>query len=247
MEHLKRLFNQINSFYAERWVLAHPSSGAAVTLAEVNRQLLFRQGKALGPRTRRIAYGYRLHLDFMDPRRRMKWLAGAGPSDVERVLMTWSNAAERCNPTRANAIVLAMLLIAIHPYVDGNGRSARLMYSWLCERWGLRGKNWFEEGSDGELLRTGHGSQSTEYLMAQVMIAFGGGSNVIDPGSGGRRTVADDARLASTLTGGMCSLATGNDSLSAEPAVVNLIAHLEAERHLRDSSPRFESLHSLLQ
>jgi len=247
LEHVKRLFNQINSFYAERWLFAHSSSGAAVALAEVNRLLLFRQGKALGPRTRRIGYGYRLHLDFMDPRRRMKWLAGAGPSALERLLMAWSNAAERCNSIRANAIVLAMFLIAIHPYVDGNGRAARLMYSWLCERWGLRGKNWFEEGSDGELLRTGHGSNSTEYLMAQVMIAFGGGANVIDPGSGGRRTVADDAQLASRLADGMCSLASGDDSLLSEAAVVNLIAHLEAEGHLRDSSPRFESLHSLLQ
>jgi len=245
LEHVRRVFNQINSFYAERWLLEHPSSNPVTMLEALNRRLLFRQGKLLGYRKRGIGYGYRVHLDFMDPYRRMKWLAGAGPDDIDALLNEWSAAVELCQRSRATALALAMFLIAIHPFVDGNGRTARLVYTWLCKRWELAGDNWFEEGSDGELLRTGHGVLSTEYAMAQFMIFLGGGANIIGPGSG-TRSSGEDAKMAAMARQHLRFLREDSTAIVSDETFRVLLSHLESGGHFRATSPRFESLRSLL-
>lgn len=243
-EHVRRLFNQINSYYAERWLLAHLLTHPLVMVQELNRLLLFKQGKHIGIRERRIEYGYRVHLDFMDPLRRLKWLTGAGPADVRGLLEHWSRATESSIPRRPNAIALAMFLIAIHPFVDANGRLARLVYTWLCERWRLRGQNWLGEDAAGELLRTGHGICSTEYLMAQLMIAVSDGAAVIDPG--GVRSLSDDVRMADAVRRHLALMEKENDGIVFAPAFTNLLSHLESDGHFRTISPRFECLQALL-
>jgi hypothetical protein len=246
-EDVRRLFNQINSFYAERWLGEHTLTRPLTVLQELNQLLLFRQGKHVGIRARRIDYGYRVHLDFMDPFRRLKWLTGARSGDVPGLLEQWSNAVENSIPRRSSALALAMCLIAVHPFADANGRLARLVYTWLCERWHLRGDNWLGEDGSGELLRTGHGISSTEYLMAQFMIAVGDGANVLDPGSGGTRSVSDDVRMGDAIRRHLLSIDDENDGIVVMPAFTNLLSHLETDGHLRATSPRFECLRSLLQ
>jgi hypothetical protein len=246
-EHVLRIFNQVNSFYAERWILEHPVMRPLAVLHELNRLLLFRQGKHIGIRERRIEYGYRVHLDFMDPLRRLKWLAGARPADLRGLVEQWSNAAEGCCPGRSNAVALAMFLIAIHPFADANGRTARLVYTWLCERWRLGEQNWLGEASDGELLRTGRGIHSTEYLMAQFMIAVSAGANVVDPGGGGARSETDEVRMSEALRRHLLSLDDERDGIVSAPAFTSLLSHLDSEHHFRATSPRFECLSSVLQ
>lgn len=242
-EVVARLFNQINVHYAERILLKSPRCNALALLDDLNSCLLFKQGKHIGIRERRIGYGYRVHLDFMDPFRRLKWLAGTAPADIRDLLQLWSNTADRCVPRRPNALALAMSLIAIHPFVDANGRSARLIYTWLCERWQLDCDKWLAEGSDGELLRTGHGVFGTEYLMARFMIALCDGANQIDPGF---RGVTDDVRMSEGLRRSLLLIERENEVLDSFPEFASLQSHLESHGHFRTTSPRFECLRSWL-
>lgn len=246
LETVRRLFNQINTDYAERWGLEHLQSDPIQFLIESNRLLLWRQGKGLGFRGRRMEYGYRAHLDFLDPRRRMKWLAGVSPTRITAVMQTWATAVDGCTPSRDNALALAMFIIAIHPFVDANGRSARLTYTWLCERWELKGKNWLDEGPDGELKRTGTGLASTEYLMAQFMISVGNGANVISPAGGGTHDASNDERMSVSLEDHLLSLTSRSTEVVRLPAFVELSTHLRSHGHFRSTSPRFECLRSVL-
>lgn len=242
-EFVRRLFNQVNMFYAERWVDEQPNESPSHTLLECNRLTLFRQGKPIGWRMKPVEFGARNYLDFMDPFRRSKWLRGVHPEFIPTVIDDWCSAVSTCPRTRDNAIALAMSLIAIHPFSDANGRIGRLVVPWLCKRWGQE-LQWLDEGSDGELLRTGYGVESTEYLMAAVVIGMAGGHNVIPPGMDGRQPELGAQAMSEALRGTLRHLAESEVTQSLE--LKNLIAHLQSNGHIRRTSPRFESLQSVL-
>jgi hypothetical protein len=78
-EDIKRLFNQTNTFYGEKWACENRDTSSVEFLRNENELILFRQGKKLGNRTNDIGYGVRVELDFLDPRRHFNLLRGIAP------------------------------------------------------------------------------------------------------------------------------------------------------------------------
>lgn len=236
-EQIRRCFNQINCSYAEAFVLAHRTTPPAEVVNSLNELVLYRQGKRLGPRERAIEFGARRDVDFVDPLRRYKVLQGTCPSHLAGVTRIWCLAVDTVSRSYSHAIALAMCFIAIHPFSDGNGRVGRMLFTWLCHRWGLAIK-WLAEGDDGEVLRTGVGIHSTEHLMAQLMIRAADGHNRAFPyASHDSCGKAADA-LSQTLR--------NLDLLLATEQFRSLEEHMSTFRHLQDESPRFASLREFM-
>jgi Fic/DOC family len=242
---VRRLFNQVNTFYAERWLLEQTEAPLGSALFEANYLTLYRQGKNIGLRAKRIGFGYRLHLDFMDPFRSTKWLYGIGPSQLGVALDDWCRCVDECLPSVDAAIALTMAFIAIHPFSDANGRIARLVFTWMCKHWRLK-LLWLNEAEDGEVLRTGHGIHSTEYLMAMFMIKLTNGHNVIDPSEVGNPSQESENKAFEAMSRFFADLRTSSPHILATAEFKNLKTHLQSELHFQPISPRFACLRGAL-
>ena len=245
LEEVRRLFNQINTHYAEQWMLRNVDAPPMAMLLDSNELMLYRQGKNIGLRKGEIEFGVRSYLPFNDPFRGYKWLRGMDRRHLEPALDAWCSAAGACIRHVDNAIVLAMALIGIHPFSDANGRAARLIFTWLCKRWNLE-PLWMNEGSDGELLRVGQGVASTEFLMANLMIVMSHGNNVIDPGGNLSSENDQSSQMFSSFAETLHGLAKGDTAIFDRKEFIDLRCHLLSHQHFRKSSPRFECLSGVL-
>ncbi|MDP9191116.1 MAG: Fic family protein [Acidobacteriota bacterium] len=232
-EQIRRLFNQVNCSYAERYVLSHRDTAPEEVLDSLNELVLYRQGKRRGPRDRPIEFGARRDVDFVDPLRGYKVLQGTCPPHLADVVAVWCAAVDTVSRDYSHAIALTMCFIAIHPFSDGNGRVGRVLFTWLCHRWGLAVK-WLAEGADGEVLRTGAGLLSTEHLMAQLMMRAADGHNRAFP------YASHDScgKAADALSHTLRNL----DLLIETQQFRYLEEHMMTYRHFQDESPRFASL-----
>jgi len=238
---IRRMFNQINTAFAEKWALDNSASQVLALLIELNRLILFRQGKELGLRRAEIEYGVRTDLDFFDPRRQFKRLRGITPSRISDALGLWADAVVGGPGGPDLVLALAFLFIAVHPFPDGNGRLARVMYRWLRVRWKLPAQ-WLAEDQAGEFLRTGMGLGSTEHLMASVILQACGGHNRVTYGPRGEDA---DEKAFDALKSSLQRIRSSESLVGSEP-FVRLNLHLQSEGHFKVTSPRFESLRSLL-
>jgi hypothetical protein len=242
-EDVKRFFNQTNTFYAERWAISNAAISPLEFIHRVCQLILFGQGRSTEFRRNQMAYGSRVDLDVFDPRRKFNLLRGIAPSLLEVAVGSWVESVERALQTPEAALYLAMAFIAIHPFVDGNGRFARIAYTWLLRRWDLP-KSWFAEAGDGEFFRVGFGIQSTEYLMGQFMLSLCGGYNRVKHGFGEEYPGAEEALALNSLQEHLVGLA--REMAFSEPTFAALLSHMRQNHHFRKESPRFECLNILL-
>lgn len=240
---IKRFFNQTNTFYAEKWAINNASVAAAQCVGHVIRLILFRQGRSTELRRNHIAYGSRVDLDFFDPRRHFNLLRGIAPNLLDTAIGAWTESVERAFPKEGAALYLAMAFVAIHPFVDGNGRFARIAYTWLLRRWNLP-VLWFAEAGDGEFFRVGFGIASTEYLMGQFMLSLCGGRNRVKHGFAEDYPDAENTQALNSLQEHLSGLSQEDTLL--EPAFAALFGHMQQNHHFRTESPRFECLKVIL-
>jgi hypothetical protein len=190
-----------------------------------------------------MLFGTRVHLPFGDSFKGAKWLYGVEPDFLEACVAQWCETADLSISDPDVALALMMTFIGIHPFSDGNGRVARLVFTWLRQRAHLQ-PLWLAEGDDGELLRTGTGIQSTEYLMAMFVMKIAGEHNVVDPG--GWRDDTAPRKMADAIKGTLLALCESAPNLFATPEFQSLKSHLHAYGHFRPTSPRFECLRDVL-
>jgi hypothetical protein len=62
------------------------------------------------------------------------WHVGAHPKHIPKILEALRKIEDQPWPTLLKALVLMMVLLQAHPFSDGNGRTARLLGTWLCHR-----------------------------------------------------------------------------------------------------------------
>jgi hypothetical protein len=211
-------------------------------LREINERILFRQGKRLGLRNNDIAYGARRDVDFLDVRRGYKALLGVPGALVEVSLEEWIRAVD-CGPRLLNsAMILFLLMIAIHPFADGNGRAARLSFTWLLQRWRLPVLWLAEDISDGEFSRDGFGLASTEYLMMQAIADLGDGHNLIQPGLKERFDCFTGEEFVASIVQKLKSLCVQPANILELPSLSALVRHYIEHDHLVPFSPRFKSI-----
>jgi hypothetical protein len=244
-EYIRRIFNQLNTHYAEDWAFNNLNVNPVDLLIEANRLVLYKQGKATGLRSRNIAFGVRKNLDFLDPRRQFKWLRGIAPKFIAEAIMEWSRTIESVQPNFNTVLFLTMALIAIHPFPDGNGRVARIVFTWLTKRWGIE-EQWLAEDRDGEFLRTGEGLHSTENYMGMFLLVLCGGFNRKEYGFHERHTSKDEEQAFLTIQSHFRAVVKGENSMFNEDNFRSLKAHLEDNNHFRLESPRFESLRTVI-
>ncbi len=242
---IKRVFNQINTSYAERWAFDNLGEEPSCVLYRGNQLILFRQGKRFGRRHFGIAFGIRNDLDFLDPRKQFKLIRGIAPGYLESSLDKWSLTAKHSAPSARAALGLAMILIAMHPFYDGNGRIARIIYTWLCQRW-RQPAPWLAEDEEGEFLRVGRGLQSTEQIMAAVVFKICNGYNRVVIGL----QQADYSDLDHRAFAALCETLEGvgrGSGLLESDELKRLDDHLHKADHLRPKSPRLTALKSVMQ
>jgi len=241
---IRRFFNQLNAFYAEQWALSHIEVDPLEFLDSCNRLVLYRQGKRLGQRLRPMQFGVRRDLDVLDPRRHFQLVSGISPSLLSGAIESWATAVSCAWRHLDSVIALTMALIAIHPYTDGNGRVARIAFSWLNTRYGLEAL-WLAEAEDGEFLRVGSGLKSTEHLMGmfvlQLCANYNSVSYIRDTGSSDRDKLALQA-----LKENLISLGQPAAAIVAADAFRELRTHLHQYGHLQHSSTRFAALRNVL-
>jgi Fic family protein len=244
-QHILRLFNQVNTFYAEQWAMAHLTTDPEEFLKECGRLILYRQGKQSGFRIKNISFGIRQDIDFMDPFRQFKILRGIAPGFIDQVSNIWADAAKNSRHNFDCVLLLAMALIAVHPFPDGNGRLARITFSWFTRRWGLE-ECWLAEDSTGEFLRTGFSRTSTEHLMTGLILELCGGHNRNDFGYRAVRSEQEDEMAVRVLNSQLKSL-LHNDSAILRSESFNLLRnHLLQEGHFTARYPRFEALRGVI-
>jgi hypothetical protein len=240
---IKRLFNQTNTFYAERWAEARSDASPSEWLSEINRLILFGQGKRVGLRTTDIGFGRRADLDFLDVRRGYQLLRGIAPRLLEQAVASWFGCISAGGRARDGACFLAMALIAIHPFVDGNGRAGRLAFTWLLRRWKLP-LFWLAEAEDGEYLRVGSGVESTDYLMGNFMLSLSGGYNRIKHGFREDHTSEEEEGAVRVFAMNLTAFNEGK--MYKDSCWVDFLAHLEQCGHFVPHSPRFRCLRGLM-
>lgn len=238
-----RFFNQLNTWYAERWALNNVFASPTVVLMECNRLLLYREGKRVGFRDREISFGSREFLDFMDPRRQFKRLVGTAPSLLADALRVWSDTVSTAPQTDAAVIALCAALLAIHPFSDANGRLGRVLYSWMRRRFGLI-EQWIAENDEGECLITGTGIDSTEYLLGALQLRFARHHNAFPYGGGvlARESSSD----AHNMLLAELRILDGEHGILSSPEFVELYQHLRSYGHFQQQSPRFACLRDFL-
>lgn len=241
VEMVRRFLNQVNSFYAEEWALANGGRKPDQFLKSCSALILYRQGKALGFRVRPIEFGVRRDIDVLDPRRHFRLLRGVAPALVPDAITSWVESVGQAERNSDAVLLLTMALIGIHPYADGNGRLARIAYTWLGRRLGLTDR-WLAEADDGEFLRVGANVDSTEHLMGAFLTALGGGYNIV-PLDGRSLSPFDERNACSALTNALRE----PDQVYAMKSFIQLRQHLESTGHFRDSSPRFEALKNFIE
>jgi hypothetical protein len=244
-EMVRRVFNQINTFYADGWAMSHLRNDPIEFLLTSNRLVLYRQSKIPGFRTKNIAFGEQKNLDFLDLRRQFKMLRGIAPQLIPVALEDWSKTISQVTHEVDTALFLTMALITIHPFSDGNGRVARSIYTWLIKRWDLK-ERWLAEGEDGEVMRTGFGMDSTEHLMAAFMLEICQGYNRNKYGFRNTYTAKDEEQALISLQSQLQRIRNGNLMILKSETFKQLRDHLEEKGHMRLNSPRFEALRKIL-
>ena len=177
----------------------------------------------------------------MDPFRQFKLLRGIAPNLIASVSNIWANVAALNRNNSDCALLLAMALIAIHPFPDGNGRLARIAYTWLRRRWELEDR-WLAEDSTGEFLRTGFSRKSTEHLMSALILELCGSYNRNDFGYGARSFEREDKMAARMLALQLESLLQNDPAVFRWESFTLLRDHLIKEGHFTERSPRFQAL-----
>jgi len=244
-QHILRLFNQVNTSYAEKWAMTHLTAEPHRFLKECGRLILYRQGKKSDFRIDNILFGIRRDLDFMDPFRQFKILRGIAPSLINQITNIWADVAKNCHHGSDCALLLAIALIAIHPFADGNGRLARVTYTWFMRRWGLDDL-WLAEDSTGEFLRTGFGRDSTEHLMSAFIMELCGGHNRNDFGYGAVRSEREEEMAAGVLESKLRGLLQKDPAIFHCESFTLLRDHLVKEGHFTAKYPRFEALRGVI-
>lgn len=241
-EYVLRLFNQINTHYAEDWALQNLHINSLSLLKEINNILLYRQSKQMWLRKENITYGRRVHLDVLDVYKSIKWLRGINPKFLPDIIHHWSQAVDifisNHKITKSVVLAMTMLFIAIHPFEDGNGRIARIIYSWLLKKNELE-LLWLREADDGEIYRSGFKEKSTEYLMGTYISELCGNYNDI--------LTYDDDKAYSILLSNIKLLLKDFTLLLNSITFRRLEEHLEKDNHYVKSSPRFESLITIIE
>lgn len=244
-EIIRRFFNQINTYYAEKWAISSGDVSPTEFAHDCIRLILCRQGKKPDLRKSDIGFGVRKNVDTLDPLRTIHWIRGIAPRFLKDSIAHWSTAVDRCEKNDESAVYLSLALIAIHPFADGNGRLARIAYSWLRRRWELPSR-WIQEGSDGEFYRTGAVHESTEHLMGRFVIDQCGGHNEVPYISGVRLTDADKIAAYECLRRNLSGHSNSPSvPVTSRPFVV-LLKHLRDHGHFTQVSPRFHCLKPFL-
>jgi hypothetical protein len=241
---VRRIFNQVNAFYAEEWVLSNVNVDPREFLSTCNHLLLYRQGKRTGLRLKPIEFGIRRDIDFMDPRRHFQLLRGIAPEFLQTALEIWTEAVRNSQQDADAVLALVMALVAIHPFTDGNGRTARLAFTWIRMRFELESL-WLAEADDGEFLRVGEGIDSTEYLMGRFAMELCGGYNVVHYTQGSSSAETEHLALK-TLETNLSQLCTAAEIVFETERFRQLRSHLHEHGHITVASPRFAALEGVL-
>lgn len=175
---VKRLFNQVNTGFAENQMLIRHQRPVVDSVLDWNRLCLWREGKQLGVRKYDIEYGNRSWLPILDPRRSFKLFYGISPAWLRDAMDEWRIAVSTAPDHHLAALYLSMALIAIHPFSDANGRVARLFFTWFLRQRGLP-VVWLAEDTQGEFGRVGEGADNTQQYMNAIIGHLTDGNNLI--------------------------------------------------------------------
>jgi hypothetical protein len=78
------------------------------------------------------------------------------------------------------------------------------------------------------------------------MIRMARQNNIVDPGSDGRRTEREQVQMFEAMRDQFNDMREPNPTILQTSEFIELSSHLASERHLRETSPRFECLRGAL-